>query len=162
MESFRTTKQIRWIFFTFFWHVLDQTLDLLILEIIERLISSVNELWTLPYNHYFRVRYHLIQLLTATISLIFVTMFFSDPVCSPGRRAEESYPGGVCQQAGHGPGNDAHRGGQRSGPSRPQRQKMADLQDLGYKGHRPGWGNGMVGFTILYRETMGVNDFLQS
>lgn len=142
--------------------VLDQTLDLLILEIIERLINSENELWTLPYNHYFRVRYHLIQLLTATISLIFVTMFFSDPVCSPGRRAEESYPSGVCQQAGHGPGNDAHRGGQRSGPSRPQRQKMADLQDLRYKGHRPGWGNGMVGFTILYRETMGVNDFLQS
>ena len=84
------------------------------------------------------MRYNLIQLLIATISLLFFTMFYSDLVCSPGRRAEESYPGGVCQQAGHGPGNDAHRGGQRSGPSRPQRQKMADLQDLGYKGHRPG------------------------
>lgn len=77
----------------------------------------------------------------------------------PGGRAEESYPGGICEQAGHGPGNDAHRGGQRSGPPRPQRQKMADLQDLGHKRHRPGRGNGMVGFAVLYRETkeMEVN-----
>lgn len=69
----------------------------------------------------------------------------------PGGRAEESYPGGVCKQAGHGPGNDAHRGRQRSGPSRPQRQKMADLQDLGHKGHRPRGGNGMVSFAKLER-----------
>lgn len=78
-----------------------------------------------------------------------MSMSFCDPVFYPGGRAEESYPGGICKQAGHGPGNDAHRGGQRSGPSCPQRQEMADLQDLGLKGHGPGGGNGLVGFTAL-------------
>lgn len=65
-------------------------------------------------------------------------MQFCNLVLEPGGRAEESHPGCICKQAGHGPGNDAHGGGQRSGPSRPQRQKMADIQDLGHKGHRAG------------------------
>jgi len=75
-------------------------------------------------------------------------MSFCDCASYPGGGAEESDPGGICKQTGHGSGNDAHWGGELSRPSRPQRQKMADLQDLGHKGHRPGWSNGMVGFTV--------------
>lgn len=74
----------------------------------------------------------------------------------PGRRAEESYSGGVCKQAGHGPGNDAYGGGQRSGPSCAQRQKMANLQDISHKRHRAGRGNGMVGLAKRYRNKQDV------
>lgn len=62
-----------------------------------------------------------------------------------GGGAEESHPDGFCEQAGHGAGHDTHGGGQLPGPSRPQRQKMADLQDLCSEGHRSGQWNGMVG-----------------
>uniref|UniRef100_A0A3B3IAG6 ADP-ribosylation factor-like 1 n=1 Tax=Oryzias latipes TaxID=8090 RepID=A0A3B3IAG6_ORYLA len=62
----------------------------------------------------------------------------------PGRRAEEGHPGGVRQQTGHGPGHDAHRGRQRARPPRPQRQEVADLQDLRHQGDGAGRGHGMV------------------
>lgn len=72
-------------------------------------------------------------------------MSFCDFCVYLGGGTEESHPGGICKQAGYGAGHDTYRGGQLPGPSCPQRQKMADLQDLGHKGQRPGSGNGMVG-----------------
>lgn len=64
-----------------------------------------------------------------------------------GGGAEKGHSGGLRKQTRHGPGDDTDRGGERPGPPRPERQEVADLQDLSPEGRRPGRRNGMVGST---------------